>query len=118
MMEITYLSDCDIDYVKAVKKCKTLDELRTVVEDYREIAEDAYQAVQTMDEILFVQFCKGRNKQKPSMEWMKMYGMILLPKTLLEVGLVASAFNVPFGLAYHRMKDLGKLSSSDKKVPS
>jgi hypothetical protein len=43
------------------------------------------------------------------MKWMEMYGSILLPKIILEVGLISVMFHVPFGAAYHRMKDLGKL---------
>lgn len=109
-MDISYYSECDVDYVKSVKKCKTLEELKRIVTQYREIAEDAYQSVQKMDDLLFEQFCKGRNKTKPSLKWMEIYGPVLLPKTILEVGLVAAQFRVPFGTAYHRMKDLGALS--------
>jgi hypothetical protein len=78
--------------------------------EYREICEDAYQIVQKMDDLLFEQFCKGRNKSKPSIAWMEMYGAILLPRIVLEVGLVSCQFNVPFGTAYIRMKELGKIS--------
>jgi len=106
-MNITHYSNCDIDYVKAVKKCKTLDELKGIVEEYRELAEDAYQTVQKMDDPLFEQFCKGRNKTKPSLNWMEIYGPVLLPKRILELGLIAAQFHVPFGVAYHRAKDLG-----------
>ena len=108
-MKITHYSECDVDYIKAVRKCKTLEELKKIVLEYREIAEDAYQAVQKMDDLLFEQFCKGRNRLKPSMSWMELYGAILLPKTILTVGLIATRFHVPFGAAYYRMKDLGKL---------
>lgn len=108
-MKITYYSECDVDYIKAVKTCKTLEELQALTEQYREIAEDAYQAARKMDSLLFEQFCKGRNRSKPSMKWMEMYGPILLPRTILEVGLVAAQFHVPFGTAYIRMKDLNQL---------
>ena len=109
-MKITYYSECDTEYVKAVKNCQSLNELKSIVAEYREICEDAYQAVEKMDDTLFEQFCKGRNKRKPSLTWMEMYGAILLPKTILEVGLVACQFHIPFGTAYHRMKDMGKIS--------
>lgn len=108
-MNISYYSNCDTEYVDKVKHCKSLPELQAIVTEYRELAEDAYQAVQMMDDTLFEQFCKGRNKSKPSMKWMEMYGAILLPKVILEVGLLACQFNVPFGVAYHRMKDWEKL---------
>lgn len=115
-MKISNYSECDVEYVTAVKKCKTLDELKSIVTEYRDIAEDAYQSVQELDDTLFEQFCKGRNKSKPSMKWMKMYGAILLPRTVLEVGLVAIQFHVPFGAAYLRMKDLGRLPNSSGVV--
>ena len=108
-MKITYYSECDIEYVKAVKNCHSLNELKGIVQEYREIAEDAYQIVQKLDDLLFEQFCKGRNKSKPSLKWMEMYGASLLPKTILEAGLVSCQFHVPFGTAYIRMKELGQL---------
>ena len=108
-MIITHYSECDTDYVKAVRSCKSLDELKAIVTEYREIAEDAYQCVQKMYDLLFEQFCKGRKKFKPSMKWMGMYGPVLLPKIIMEVGIVAAQFHVPFGVAYHRMKDLGRI---------
>jgi hypothetical protein len=110
-LKIGYYSECNVEYVSAVKKCRTLEELQKIVSDYREIAEDAYQSVQKMDDLLFEQFCKGRNKTKPSMRWMEMYGPVLLPRIIIEVGLVAAQFCVPFGTAYIRMKELGKLGS-------
>ena len=108
-MKITNCSECDTDYVTAVKKCKTLDELKQITTEYRELAEDAYQAVQKMDDLLFEQFCKGRNKSKPSQKWMEMYGPVLLPRVLMLIGLQACEFHVPFGAMYLRMKDLGKV---------
>jgi hypothetical protein len=105
-MNISYYDNCDTDYVKAVKACKTLDELKQIVTDYREIAEDAYTEVEKMDDTLFEQFCKGRNKPNPSMKWMERFGAVLLPKMILELGLIACQFGVPFGVAYHRVKDM------------
>ena len=105
-MNINHYSECDTEYVKAVRTCKTLDELKSIVTEYREIAEDAYQCVQKMDDLLFEQFCKGRGKYKPSLKWMEMYGPVLLPRVIVEVGIVAAQFHVPFGVAYHRVKDI------------
>lgn len=109
MMKITHYSECDTDYVRSVRECKTLDELKQITAEYRELAEDAYQAVQKMDDLLFEQFCKGRGKFKPSQKWMEMYGPVLLPRVMMLVGLEACRFGVPFGAMYLRMKDLGKV---------
>jgi hypothetical protein len=105
-MNITYYSNCDTDYVKAVKSCKSLAELKQIVTEYREMAEDAYTEVAKMDDPLFEQFCKGRNRLKPSMKWMKVYGPVLLPRVILEIGLIAITYHVPFGAAYIRVKEL------------
>jgi hypothetical protein len=105
-MEISYYDNCDTDYVKKVKTCHSLNELKSIVREYRELAEDAYQAVEKMDDLLFEQFCKGRNRSKPTMRWMEMYGAVLLPRRILEIGLIACQFGVPFGCAYHRVKDV------------
>jgi hypothetical protein len=114
-MEISYTSECDVDYVSAVKTCKTLPDLKKIVRQYREIAGDALAAVNKMDTAGFIEFRKGRNRSKPSAEWMENYGMILLPATILKAGLVAEQFKVPFGCAYHRLKDLGLLEKEEKK---
>jgi hypothetical protein len=106
-MNISHYDQCDVDYVKAVKSCKTLAELKQIVTEYRELAEDAYQVVSKMDDLLFEQFCKGRNKSKPSMKWMETYGPVLLPRMILELGLIACQFGVPFGVAYHRVRETG-----------
>lgn len=97
-------AEWDVEYVKAVKKCKTLFELNMIVTKYKLVAEDAYSIVQSMTYGEFEQFCKQRNRSRPSMKWMKEYGPVLLPKDILEIGLVATTFNVPFGVAYNRMR--------------
>lgn len=101
---ISYYANWDVEYVAAVKKCKTLGELSEIVTKYKLVAEDAYSIVQSMTYGDFQQFCKQRNRSKPSLKWMKEYGAVLLPKDILEIGLVASMFHVPFGTAYNRMR--------------
>ena len=63
-MKITNYSECDTDYVKAVKKCKTLDELRQITTEYRELAEDAYQIAQKMDEDAALRAAMGVGRKR------------------------------------------------------
>lgn len=106
MPEISYYSECDQEYVRAVKRCKSLAELQEIVTEYRELAEDSYKVVEKMDEKSFEEFCKGRNKRQPHFKWMNEYGAVLLPEKILKIGLLAGQFNVPFGTAYHRVKQM------------
>jgi mevalonate kinase len=107
-LKITYYSESDTDYVKAVKKCKTLTELKQIVTEYRELVEDAYKVVKKMDDASFEQFRKGRNKKDPTLEWMEKYGAVLLPKLILLCGMMAVQFHVPFGTAYIRYNEVKK----------
>lgn len=108
-MEITPYSETDKEYIREVRACKSLSELREITERYKAVAKDAYAITTKMTEPEFVEFCKLRSKFNPSLKWMEKYGAILLPKILTEVGLVATTYHVPFGVAYLRMKELNKL---------
>lgn len=104
-LKITYLSENGKDYVDLIKKCKSLDELKKIVTEYKELAEDAYQKTMQLSNEEFSEFISGRDKRKPSEKWIEEYGMILLPRTILEAGLIAVECHVPFGCAYIRMKE-------------
>lgn len=108
-MRITHYSETDKEYIREVRSCKTLSELRAITERYKTVAEDAHATAMTMTEQDFAEFCKSRSEFKPSLIWMNKYGEVLLPKVIIEVGLIACKFHMPFGAAYLRMKELGKL---------
>jgi hypothetical protein len=108
-LEIGYQSQTDEEYVKAIRKCNSLNSLRRVVTKYRELAEDAYTVCKTMTEPEFIEFREGLKKETEGIyigdEWTIKYGAVVLPAEILKAGLIACEFNVPFGCAYIRMKE-------------
>jgi hypothetical protein len=114
LVEIGYLSTTDKGYSIAIRKVKTLNELKEIVAYYRPIAEDAYEHVVKLNESDFEKFltdlkkaprAKGKTAERIVDEW----GDIIMPAILLKVSLTAIHFHAPFGTAYIRMKETGTL---------
>jgi hypothetical protein len=107
--DITRLSEPDINYVKALKKVKTLQELKDHVRYYKLLAEDAYILTQDMTEADFIDFIKGARKEwsrnYAGDEYAQKYGIILLPFPMLRFTLLKCKLNVPFGLIFQRALD-------------
>lgn len=113
-VEIGYVSMTDMEYSDALRKVKTLAELRKHCNYYSPIAQDAVELANKMtpadferflDDLKVVSRVRGKRAQRIADEW----GDILMPKTMLTVGMVAMQFTVPFGTAYIRMKEMGKI---------
>lgn len=111
MEKITYVSNQDQDYVKAIHGCATLEELLDVLRGYRSIAPDALEAAPKTEEE-FQEFRRGQKKEARGQfageEFLDRYGAILMPALLLKVGFVAQKFNVPWGCAYLQMQNAAK----------
>ena len=112
MKPITMVSEQTSDYTKALDDCETLEQLRELLASYRPIASDAEAAI-PRDEQEFGDFRTGllseRRRKFAGEEWMVRYGSLLMPHVMVEVSLVAMHFMVPWGLAFSRMKDVGRI---------
>jgi folate-dependent tRNA-U54 methylase TrmFO/GidA len=112
-IEITYRSQADQDYSRLLPLQKSLKALRSFTKRYDKIAADAHEAAMRMTEEEFPKFREGVTKEKSGefagVEFMEKWGCILLPEVLMQVGLIAHQFGAPFGVAYIRMKDLGRI---------
>ena len=109
---ITYMSDQADDYVKAISKAVTLNELRMVLEDYKNLFPDAYaQAPTSAAEFKAWRagLRKERKREFAGIEFMERFGALLLPEVLIEAGMVANQFKVPWGCAYIRLRDVGRI---------
>lgn len=113
-VQIGYVSSTDQDYSKALAEVQTLDDLKKLVNYYEPVARDAIAKVNGMSSYDFVMFKEDSRKVKRATgkeaerivdEW----GDIFMPKTMMKVSLTAIQFGAPFGTAFIRLKEMGKL---------
>jgi hypothetical protein len=115
-MYIGYLTEPMEPYMKALEGAKTLKSLAAAVQKYKKIAADACAVVDGMGEADFTEWRRGlaseRKKEFAGDEWCQRFGAILIPRVMLEVGLVANHFVAPWGCAYIRMREEGRISEA------
>jgi hypothetical protein len=119
MKPITFFSDQGSDYSAALGKCKTLPALTELLHDYATIAPDALEAIpRTAEE--FDAWRKGLGQERKGVfageAFMDRFGNILMPALILQVGMVAQQFGVPWGLAFIRLKDAGHIVYDDAGI--
>ena len=116
-LPIDYLSDCAAYYTCGLIAARSLDDLRTHIEIYRRVADDAWQVALAMDGEAFQEFEAGsrleRNGKFAGKEFWERFGAILMPELLMQVSIVASRFQVPWGLAFIRCKEAGHIVEND-----
>lgn len=113
MNPITYMSEQPEDYAKALTGCRSADEVRVVTAAYESIAADAKAIADTMDDAAFRRFKRGMNKERKGEfageKFALEFGAVLMPEVMLKVGMIAAQFGAPWGCAYIRLKEMGKL---------
>lgn len=113
MNPITYVSEQPEDFARALDRCKKLEDLLVVTAAYESIAPDARALSLRMDEADFRRFKRGlhceRKGEFAGEVWMNDFGSLLLPEIMFKVSIVASKFGAPWGCAYLRLKEMGKL---------
>lgn len=116
MNPITYYSDQAKDYIDAIVKCQTLNELLVVLDDYKSIFYDAFEAAPKNDEE-FNEFITGLKKERRGKfagnKFMGRYGCVLLPTLAMRVAIVSMNCSAPWGCAFIRLKEMGKIQYRD-----
>lgn len=116
MKPITYISQQDADYAKALHEADTLSKLRAMMEEWKELAADAAEIVAAMSEEDFMAWRKGAAKERRGQfageEFAEKYGCLSMPKVLFLVSYRAAEFKVPWGLMYLRLKETGNLEKA------
>lgn len=115
-LQITYLTeDPARDYSKAIRKATTLGELKEAIKDFESIAPDALEAAREMSVEDFTEFKKQIKYAARTMpeEWTRKFvdrwGVIVMPSWMIKASMVAEHFHVPWGTAFIRLKEEGKL---------
>jgi len=117
MMEINNYSEPIPDYGKAIDGATSVDALRAAIEPFKLIANDALTVANAMLRSDWNDFKKGLKSERrgkfAGIPWTERYGAILLPTVMLMVGMTASKFMVPWGVAYIRHKEFGHIKEAD-----
>jgi hypothetical protein len=116
-LQIGYLSEPESDYTSRLTAATNLRALREVVSEYRLIADDAFQQVKPMNGYDFDRFRRGllseRRGKFAGMAGMNRFGAIPMPEIMMRVHMIADQFKVPWGLAYIRLRDAGRIVEKD-----
>ena len=109
-MNITYLSECDTDYAKKLATIKTRSELVRLLEEYAPIAWDALDLVKAMIGKRFDKLIKDMAKERKGIFSENMdAAIVMMPETMFKVSIVASEFKAPWGMAFNRLIQVGKI---------
>jgi hypothetical protein len=112
MKPITEMSEQARDYTVALTTADTLPALMRVLESYRTIADDALRAA-PKDEMEFTLFRHGlleeRSGKFAGVDWSGRYGSVTMPRVLLQVATVAAHKGSPWGWAFLRIQEAGKI---------
>ena len=110
---IGYLTDDPApEYARSLWGAKNLLALRAVLAEYKAIAQDAFKAI-PKSEAEFAEWRRGLALEHKGTfageAWAKRWGMVLIPAIMLEASMVAEQFHVPWGCAFIRMRNLGRI---------
>jgi hypothetical protein len=110
LTEITHLSEPIDRYTEALDGCDTLADLRSCLDGWRPLANDAADIADGMSEEDFTAFkkalrCERRGKFSGEIRFLP----IIMPEILFQVAMVSHQYHVPWGLAYIRLRDVGRI---------
>lgn len=103
-----WTAETENDYRAAIDRATTPKELQKAIAGFKDLTEDALAAAKKMSKKDFLTFRKGLLRERDGVfagkAWNKKFGVILLPKVMMDVSMLATQYKVPFGTAYNRLK--------------
>lgn len=113
LQSIHYADEPDKTYCEGLDRVKLPQQLRELGERFASLFPDAYEQIKTMDDEDFLIFKGGLRKERKGEfageDFMEKFGCILMPANLMHVGMIADKFKVPFGLAFCRLVEAGRM---------
>lgn len=115
---IGYIDDPSETYNSALNECRVPAELVGLTKRYSRLFPDAYEQAKNISNEEFLQFRKGLRSERAGKfageAFMHRFGAILMPAIMLQVAMVAEQFGAPWGLAFCRLKEIGKIEIKNK----
>ena len=88
-----------------------------ILEDWEPWAWDALNLARTLTAAEWPALFAGlKDKRKQSNKWGGQFGAIAVPETLLKITIIADQFCAPWGTAFIRLEEAGKITIVDKRV--
>lgn len=115
MKPITHTSDQIGDFHVGLTKATTLAALTKHLQAYRDVASDAWEArPQTAEEFEAWRagLAKERRCEFAGEAFCYRFGAVLMPELLMRVGFYADNYKVPFGRAFIRLQEVGRIRKS------
>jgi hypothetical protein len=111
---ISYLAEPVEDYRKGIDRTKSLVELLDFLSTWELLAWDALDAARQMTPQDFLEMKKAIKTERSGVymgdENAKRFMVFVLPEVLFMVSTLAETYHAPWGLAYNRMKEVGKIT--------
>ena len=105
-----YVAEQQKDYTAGLAECESVADLRALVDEFKPLALDAYEAVHRMTDADWPEWQRGLKSERRGKfageAWLKRFGAILLPMPMLNVAMIADQYKVPFGCAWMRCEEL------------
>lgn len=118
--DISYLSEPVEDYIKAIDAAKNKSELLKAIEPYELIAWDALDKVKRFSDAEFAEYKKWRSLEKKGIfageKLALKFCMIPMPENMFRVSVVGVEFGAPWGCAFIRLKEVGKIEIKDGRA--
>ena len=109
-MIVSDTDDIPQEYAMALDAADTLRELRKVTYLFREVAMDAAVAAERMTEHDHDDWRTALQRERSGVSMgsnnLERFRNILLPNVMMQVTIIADQFQIPWGMAYNRLKDV------------
>jgi hypothetical protein len=119
MLQITYESELDSDYRKELDSCSSIQDLKNLIDKYKEISPDL-KDVGIESDSDYDEFRKGftleRSGQCAGDDWCTKFASLLIPAYILYASLLAEKYGAPWGVAYLRMCAEGFVPGVDPEL--
>ena len=106
--DIGYLTDAPEEYAKGLHGCTTIEQLRTFLAEWEELAPDAIAQFPNVEKdfqrfrrAIGLEF-KGKFCGKKNYE---LFSRLLLPARLFDAAVIAQQYHVPWGCAFKRLEE-------------
>lgn len=112
-MKIYPVSEPVGEYQKAINLAHNRDSLLTLLEPWKRIAADAIEIAQAMTHDDFKVFRRGLRQERRGTfageEWAERFSAVTMPTVMFKISMIANQFKVPWGVAFIRCKDVGRI---------
>jgi hypothetical protein len=113
---IGYTSEPVEEYQADLDAAVTLATLKLVTEKWKAFASDAWVIVEAMSEADFVAFRKALKLERRGKfmgeKAADKFSAIIMPELMFRVSIIADQFKAPWGCAFIRLKDVGRIVRS------